>query len=97
MAAGLPVFLLSLVLSAVAHKHHEQLTDEQANAPVDAILWIHMFLQATVWGVLFPVGMVLGITRSRWHVPLQVRNLRTQPISVFLIMGRLHASLPDSR
>jgi len=41
------------------------------NAPVDAILWIHIFLQAIVWGVLFPVGMVLGMSRSRWHVPLQ--------------------------
>lgn len=85
MAAGLPVFLLSLVLSAAAHKHHEQLTDEQANAPVDVILWIHMFLQASVWGVLFPVGMVLGITRSRWHVPLQVRTLRTPHHILILI------------
>ncbi|EJC98147.1 uncharacterized protein FOMMEDRAFT_130141 [Fomitiporia mediterranea MF3/22] len=41
------------------------------NAPVDAILWIHMALQCAVWGILFPIGMVLGITRSRWHVPLQ--------------------------
>jgi len=30
-----------------------------------------MFLQAAVWGILFPIGMVLGISRSRWHVPLQ--------------------------
>ncbi|KAI0065516.1 hypothetical protein BV25DRAFT_1821953 [Artomyces pyxidatus] len=30
-----------------------------------------MFLQAAIWGILFPVGMVLGMTRSRWHVPLQ--------------------------
>lgn len=67
----LPVVLL-LVLPVLSHKHHENLTEEQRNAPVDAILWIHMALQAAVWGVLFPVGMVLGITRSRWHVPLQV-------------------------
>ncbi|KAA1470261.1 hypothetical protein DENSPDRAFT_774306 [Dentipellis sp. KUC8613] len=44
------------------------------NAPVDAVLWIHMFLQAAVWGILFPIGMVLGITRSRWHVPLQASS-----------------------
>ncbi|KAK2462757.1 hypothetical protein APHAL10511_005275 [Amanita phalloides] len=30
-----------------------------------------MFLQASVWGILFPIGMVLGLARSRWHVPLQ--------------------------
>ncbi|KAK0466786.1 uncharacterized protein EV420DRAFT_1300036 [Desarmillaria tabescens] len=69
-------FLLSIVFSLAsclvyAHSHHDHLTDEQKNAPVDAILWIHMALQALVWGLLFPAGMVLGITRSRWHVPLQ--------------------------
>ncbi len=69
--------LLSVVFSLAsclvyAHSHHDNLTDEQKNAPVDAILWIHMSLQALVWGLIFPAGMVLGITRSRWHVPLQV-------------------------
>ncbi|KAK0489336.1 hypothetical protein IW261DRAFT_1557816 [Armillaria novae-zelandiae] len=68
--------LLSVVFSLAscfvyAHPHHDNLTEEQKNAPVDAILWIHMALQALVWGLLFPAGMVLGITRSRWHVPLQ--------------------------
>lgn len=64
--------LLLLSLLALGHEHHDKITEEQASAPVDAILWIHMGLQALVWGVLFPIGMVLGITRSRWHVPLQV-------------------------
>ena len=59
---------------ALAHEHHDEITEEEANAPVDAILWIHMFLQAVVWGFLFPTGMVLGLSRSRWHVPLQVRS-----------------------
>lgn len=35
---------------------------------------MHMGLQMLVWGVSFPVGMVFGITKSRWHVPLQVTN-----------------------
>ncbi|EDR13954.1 uncharacterized protein LACBIDRAFT_152078, partial [Laccaria bicolor S238N-H82] len=55
----------------IAHSHHDEISEEQAQAPIDAILWIHIALQAIVWGVLFPIGMVLGITRSRWHVPLQ--------------------------
>lgn len=71
-AAALPVLLLALVFPAVAHEHHDELSEEQARAPVDAVLWIHIFLQVAVWGVLFPTGMVLGISRSRWHVPLQV-------------------------
>ncbi|KAH8093242.1 hypothetical protein BXZ70DRAFT_949591 [Cristinia sonorae] len=68
---ALPLVLLTCILPVVAHDHHNELSEEQANAPVDAILWIHIFLQASVWGVLFPVGMVLGLSRSKWHVPLQ--------------------------
>lgn len=67
---SLIAFFLRVV---IAHKHHDELTEEEANAPVDAMLWIHIFLQVMVWGILFPIGMVLGISRSRWHVPLQVR------------------------
>lgn len=70
----LPVLLLAFAFPAYAHEHHDELTEAQANAPIDAILWIHIFLQAAVWGVLFPIGMVLGMSRSRWHVPLQVRD-----------------------
>jgi hypothetical protein len=66
------VFLLALVLPVHGQKHPDQLTEVEGIAPVDAMMWIHIFLQATVWGVLFPIGMVLGMTRSRWHVPLQV-------------------------
>ncbi|EMD39097.1 hypothetical protein CERSUDRAFT_112790 [Gelatoporia subvermispora B] len=71
MMGSLPVVLLALILPVLAHEHHNELTEEQTNAPVDSILWIHMTLQALVWGVLFPIGMVLGLSRSRWHVPLQ--------------------------
>ncbi|KAH0836825.1 hypothetical protein J3R83DRAFT_8596 [Lanmaoa asiatica] len=54
-----------------AHAHHDDVSEEQLHAPLDAILYLHMGLQALVWGVLFPIGMVFGLTRSRWHVPLQ--------------------------
>jgi len=76
MAVGviLPVLLTSISLLARAHEHHAQLGDDEKDAPVDLILWIHIVVQATVWGVLFPIGMVLGITRSRWHVPLQASS-----------------------
>ncbi|TFK82277.1 hypothetical protein K466DRAFT_666612 [Polyporus arcularius HHB13444] len=70
--AAVPLAILFLLpASVLAHKHHDELTEEQKNAPVDTILWLHIFLQAAVWGVLFPTGMVLGLSRSRWHVPLQ--------------------------
>ncbi|KAJ7065273.1 hypothetical protein C8F01DRAFT_737457 [Mycena amicta] len=72
MATTALLLLSSLATQLVhAHEHHDELTEEEANKPTDAILWIHITLQALVWGILFPIGMVLGITRSRWHVPLQ--------------------------
>ena len=72
MAPAAIAALLAFALGVAAHEHHEELSEEQANAPVDSILWIHIFLQIIVWGILFPTGMVLGMARSRWHVPLQV-------------------------
>ena len=75
------VLLLFLAATpALAHEHEDEISEEEANAPVDAILWIHMFLQVAVWGFLFPIGMVLGLSRSRWHVPLQVRTEILTPI-----------------
>ncbi|KAG2143785.1 uncharacterized protein EDB93DRAFT_1088011 [Suillus bovinus] len=60
------------MVPVLAHDHHgADLTEEQLHAPVDATLWIHIALQAIVWGFIFPAGMVLGLTRSRWHVPVQ--------------------------
>ena len=66
------ILALSLIQLTLAHSHNDVLTEEEKNLPVDTILWIHIFMQGTVWGVIFPIGMVLGLTRSRWHVPLQV-------------------------
>ena len=69
--SSLLALLFLLGSPVVAHKHHSAL-NEAANAPVDSILWIHIVVQTIVWGFLFPIGMVLGLSRSRWHVPLQV-------------------------
>ncbi|KAK7038692.1 hypothetical protein VNI00_010576 [Paramarasmius palmivorus] len=63
--------LLATTASVYGHDHGHELPTDNDSKPIDTILWIHIFLQALVWGVLFPVGMVLGISRSRWHVPLQ--------------------------
>lgn len=83
----LPLSILLIVQSipAHAHEHHDDVSEEQLHAPLDAILFLHMGLQALVWGVLFPIGMVLGLSRSRWHVPLQVRRPST--------VSRVHFSL----
>jgi hypothetical protein len=68
-----PLLLLCLAATPALGHEHDDVSEEELNAPVDAILWIHIFLQAAVWGFLFPIGMVLGLSRSKWHVPLQVR------------------------
>lgn len=65
-------FVVLFTVNVLAHGHHDELTEEETAAPVDNILWIHILLQSLVWGVIFPIGMVLGLSRSRWHVPLQV-------------------------
>ncbi|KAF7370997.1 Protein YTP1 [Mycena sanguinolenta] len=65
------ISLLACLDFARGHEHDDELSEEDMNLPTDSILWIHIFLQAAVWGVLFPIGMALGISRSRWHVPLQ--------------------------
>ena len=85
-------FPLLVLIAARAHEHDEELTEEATHAAIDSILWIHIFLQAAVWGILFPVGMVLGLSRSRWHVPLQVRlRLRLPPsLRPFILLPLSH-------
>ncbi|KAH6658236.1 hypothetical protein BKA67DRAFT_591315 [Truncatella angustata] len=39
--------------------------------PIDTTLWIHILIQTSAWGIIFPIGMVLGIAKNRWHVPVQ--------------------------
>ena len=61
---------LLLVLTPVhGHEHHTELTElteEEVTVPIDSILWMW-------WGIPFPIGMVFGLSRSRWHIPLQVK------------------------
>ncbi|KAI9779269.1 MAG: hypothetical protein M1816_003632 [Peltula sp. TS41687] len=66
--------ILCLVQRIYAHEHHgDRIPEGQtiSNDPIDTTLWIHIAIQTVTFGVIFPTGMVLGIIRSRWHVPLQ--------------------------
>ncbi|KAI8626351.1 hypothetical protein F5Y19DRAFT_466523 [Xylariaceae sp. FL1651] len=70
-------FLLALAAlpMALGHDHDSTHIEEGESIsadPIDTTLWIHIFIQMAAWGVIFPLGMVLGIVKSRWHVPLQV-------------------------
>lgn len=39
--------------------------------PMDNTLKLHIAIQTLSWGILFPFGMVMGINRSKYHVPFQ--------------------------
>jgi hypothetical protein len=41
-------------------------------------------VQALAWGILFPTGMVLGMVRSKWHVPVQTTGSVLAIIGYFL-------------
>jgi hypothetical protein len=55
------VALLQFASLVSAHPHHEH--GANSDAPIDAVLWMHMTFQLIVWGGIFGIGMVLGITR----------------------------------
>ncbi|KAL1995243.1 hypothetical protein VTN49DRAFT_1430 [Thermomyces lanuginosus] len=73
-----------------AHGGHENVPDDKAisDDPIDATLWTHMILMGFAFGIIFPLGMVLGITRSRWHVPVQVIGTVVAVLAYFL--GHAH-------
>ncbi|KAJ4148357.1 hypothetical protein LMH87_002832 [Akanthomyces muscarius] len=79
--------------AARAHDHHggesaipegETVTKE----PLDNITWLHIFVQMLAYGVIFPIGMVLGMAKSRWHVPTQVVGSSLALLGFFL--GHAH-------
>ncbi|KAI6361173.1 hypothetical protein MCOR25_006544 [Pyricularia grisea] len=71
-------YLIAAVLlfapMGMAHEHHQEKIKEGDTIsmdPIDTTLWVHIFIQMLAFGVLFPLGMVLGLVKSRWHVPVQ--------------------------
>ncbi|CAN8095242.1 unnamed protein product [Discula destructiva] len=76
---------------ADAHEHAtEHIPDDSAVSPepMDSILWAHIFINMFAFGILFPLGMVLGITKSRWHVPTQA--LATLLAMLGYALGHMH-------
>jgi len=73
-----------------AHGDHSHIPEGEAisGEPMDTILWIHILIQSLAWGILFPTGMVLGLVRSRWHVPTQITASVLAIVGYFL--GHLH-------
>ena len=82
--------LLSLTTFASAHGGHESIPEGHtiSRDPIDTTLWAHILIQALAWGLILPVGMVLGLIRSRWHVPVQVLGVAITVPGYFL--GHAH-------
>lgn len=47
------------------------------------------YIYTTAFGFLFPFGMVLGLARNRWHVPVQI--LATALFVVGYFLAHAHA------
>lgn len=76
---------------ALGHEHgvsHIAEGETTTKEPLDSTLWIHIFLMMLAFGVIFPAGMVLGITRNRWHVPVQTLGSVIAVVAYFL--GHAH-------
>ncbi|KAI1371383.1 hypothetical protein F4677DRAFT_450500 [Hypoxylon crocopeplum] len=89
----LPTLLLALAAlpMASAHDHSSTHIEEGQTIsvdPIDTTLWVHIFIQMLAWGVIFPFGMVLGMVKSRWHVPVQV--VGTALAIVGYALGHMH-------
>ncbi|ORY28304.1 putative membrane protein [Naematelia encephala] len=74
MASFTPLVLIPLLPLVQAHAHHN-VTEIDTSIPFDALIYVHMSLQTFVWAISFPIGMVLGLSKSKYHVPLQTINV----------------------
>ncbi|KAL1853824.1 hypothetical protein Plec18167_007188 [Paecilomyces lecythidis] len=88
---GRTALLALLAASSVyAHGDHSSVPSGVAisDDPIDSTLWLHMILMGITFGLVFPFGMVLGMVRSRWHVPVQVVGTIVAVLAYF--MGHAH-------
>ncbi|KAI9493110.1 hypothetical protein BDB00DRAFT_824442 [Zychaea mexicana] len=52
-------------------------TDE----PIGLVMALHITFMVLAFGFLYPIGMVLGLSKNRWHVPVQILA------TVFFVVG----------
>ena len=71
--ASIAITIIGLATLVVAHAGHGHAAEgsEMNKMPLDWIIILHIITQILVWLIVFPIGMVLGSSRSKWHVPVQ--------------------------
>ncbi|KAK9450838.1 uncharacterized protein V1518DRAFT_158011 [Limtongia smithiae] len=91
----LPATLLASLLAVaafapatvMAHEHEsDDIPDGEYTSPepLDSILWAHIVLMFVSFAIIFPVGMILGLTKNRFHVPVQVAGAVVTTVAWFL-------------
>ncbi|WVF72001.1 hypothetical protein IAT40_006812 [Kwoniella sp. CBS 6097] len=79
--------LLLCAACTLAHEHHP-VAEIDPQVPIDGYIYFHGALQTFLWGISFPIGMVLGLSKSKYHVPLQATN--TVLVFVGMYFGHHH-------
>ncbi|ODV92687.1 hypothetical protein CANCADRAFT_20917 [Tortispora caseinolytica NRRL Y-17796] len=81
-----PLQWLLLAGLSWAHEHHVDLPPNEytTDAPLDVILWIHIAFMTLSFAILFPIGMVLGLARNRFHAPVQITAISLVIVAYFL-------------
>lgn len=69
--------VIASTLLALARAHEHVTSNVQHGAvisadPIDRKLWLHIAIMMLAFGILFPMGVVFGLSKSRWHVPTQI-------------------------
>ena len=90
LTSTLLLTLLSSTTLVGAHGGHNKVPEGESisEEPLDLRLWIHILLMTLTFGLLFPLGMVLGLVRSKWHVPCQ--TLATCLFVPAYFLGHMH-------
>ncbi|PIA16996.1 hypothetical protein COEREDRAFT_80726 [Coemansia reversa NRRL 1564] len=102
MAIGhriLPLCAAALLVgaqSAWAHDHHGANMNFDTGEPIGAILKVHIILMSLSFGLFFPIGLVLGLKKNRWHVPVQTTGGVLAIIG--FVLGHAHGgrAFPDN-
>ncbi|GES79386.1 integral membrane protein [Rhizophagus clarus] len=79
---------LSLLSRKVYAHPHEILSVGATNDPIDGTLWAHIIFMFLAFGIIFPTGVVLGLSKSRWHVPVQLSGAVL--VLIGFILGHAH-------
>ena len=72
------------------HDHHGAALNPHAlGEPIGRGMTAHVYVQLLCWMVMMPAGALLGMRRSRWHVPCQVLAIGLT-LSVGFPLGHHH-------